>query len=527
MARTTVRVEAYLPSDDYGYAWTNISSDIPGGVKAKWGIDGSGPKDRMADPGTMQFDLDNSARCSGGLVGYYSPGHVNCRDGWDIGTQVRLVLAHPVHGERVKWLGTVQSCPLKGGIKAPSVSVTCVDWLEEAAKTKPDGVAVLENTQSDAVFSALVAVVPKQPAATLIIAGSDNYPYALDTLQDENSNVLAEIHKVALSEFGLVYVQAGTLVFEGRRRRSGASSIRCALTERTILDATITQDRDDIYNRIQAQVHPRRVDDDSSTILFNLGNRPAIKRQSSITFDAPYRDPNQQAQRVAGIDMVTPVATTDYTFNTWENGGGLDKTSQLTVAVTFGGNAARVTVTNSGPRDGYLTKFQLRGCGVYDFEPVLVQMKDDAAIAVYGETSILFDMPHQSDTAIAYDTASFISLLWGQPGVRVKDVTIVAWDDEMAQHILDREISDRISITISPVLDVSRLAWINGIELTVSPAGVVQEKWTLAPADDTRFWRLGIVGQSELDVTTVLGYGLFVPGWVLDESSLGVDTIVQ
>jgi hypothetical protein len=35
------------------------------------------------------------------------------------------------------------------------------------------------------------------------------------------------------------------------------------------------------------------------------------------------------------------------------------------------------------------------------------------------------------------------------------------------------------------------------------------------------------VGRSELDETTILGYGIFAAGWILDTSTLGTDTFLN
>ena len=70
--------------------WTNITPDQVGEVEVEYGIFGNGPLDRVAYPGSMTFRLKNSTQNSARKVGYYSPGHMNCRAGFSPGLPVRI-----------------------------------------------------------------------------------------------------------------------------------------------------------------------------------------------------------------------------------------------------------------------------------------------------------------------------------------------------------------------------------------------------------------------------------------------------
>ena len=84
-------VEAYL-----GSAWTSILTDVrtaPPSVLSR-GLSGCELADRVADVGTLDFALDNSAGNSGGKLGYYSPDHANLRAGFGIGMKTRLKVVY-------------------------------------------------------------------------------------------------------------------------------------------------------------------------------------------------------------------------------------------------------------------------------------------------------------------------------------------------------------------------------------------------------------------------------------------------
>jgi hypothetical protein len=518
---------------DFGYGFVDVSEDVVSEVKAAWGIHGSTPTDRCADPGTMAFDLDNSVGNSGGIAGWYAPGGPFSRPGFVIGAPVRLVLTHPLYGEKVKWVGTLQDVKLTPGVENPRASITCVDWMDEAAKAKMSGVAVQTDIQSNVLFPFLVDLIARQPPGGIRIGtGSDVYPYALDNVQDESSVVITEFQKLAMSEYGQIYVTAGTLVFEGRLSRAGSSTPRLVMDENdNLTDMTVSHSRDDINNRVQVSIHPRRRDSNTDSVLFNLGSPIQLTRGSSQQINCPYRDPAQVAQRVGGVDMQPPVhdmSFTDYILNTQQDGLGTDISSQLTVLSVPGGNSAQVTVTNAGPSDGYLVKLQLRGRGLYDFEPVFSDRRDAASLAAFGENVFTYDMPYQSSLDIASDLAQFLLNLNKDEGTRVLTATFVAqWGDKEADACFNLEITDRVQVSALSSIGQSGQFFINGFTYEVRLNGLVVITVDLAPVDRGQFWTLEVPGRTELDETTILGYGLFATGWVLQTSALATDTFLN
>ena len=526
--KITPRVEMYFGSD-----WVDVSEDVVSSITATWGIHGSSPQQRVADPGTMRFQLDNSAQNSGGLLGYYSPGHPNVRAGFDIRTPVRYVLNHDLFGDRVRWVGTVESVKLVAGL-TQVVDVSCVDWLEDAARSKLAAMEVQTDIQSDVLFDTLIAAASKQPQnGTLVGTGSDIYAYALDDIQDEKTYLLEVLQKLMLSEFGICHESAGVVVFEGRKSRGGGGAVRFALSEDDqIIGLVLKSGRDDIINRVQVIVHPRRRDSAATTVLFNLGSAVEIPRGTSITINCPYSDPNQQAQRVGGVDMVTPVASTDYTFKQNKDGTGTDYTSQLTVSYvgTPGGNTATVIATNAGPADGWIpaNSLKLRGRGLYNFEPVIADFGDATSIAAFGEGVLAYDMPFQGSTSNASDLALFILAQNKDPRPRAQKVSFLAnWSEIEVEQAFNIEISDRVSVTSDAAGLTADPYFVNGFNFVSQPSGLTTVTLDLAPVNTAQYWQLEVTGRTELDETTVLGYGLFAVGWILDSSTLGSDTFLN
>jgi hypothetical protein len=142
MAAITTTVQIELLGRNNG--WTDISADSLSPLRISYGIQGGGPKDRMASSGTLQMLLDNSAGNSGGLVGYYSPGNNNARIGWTLGIRVRVTLTDPATSiGTVKFLGSVTSILPAAGVYGPRrVLVEATDWIDEAARATTKGLTM-------------------------------------------------------------------------------------------------------------------------------------------------------------------------------------------------------------------------------------------------------------------------------------------------------------------------------------------------------------------------------------------------
>src|SRR3972149_1026869 len=199
-------------------------------------------------------------------------------------------------------------------------------------------------------------------------------------------------------------VGGGQVRFEARKTRSG-TPVRWAMTEAELETRRLElsdHGLEGMINRVLVELHPRRGDAAATTVLFSLGNAPLIGATPG-TFPAPYRDPESgRYVRVGGINMETPLTSpTNFLVNANADGSGADLSANFSVTAVFGGNSAEVTVTKNSGADGYLTKCQLRGKGVYAFESVIVDIKDSASILKYGQMSQRIDMAYPSDVNLA------------------------------------------------------------------------------------------------------------------------------
>lgn len=406
--------------------------------------------------------------------------------------------------------------PIAGIFERRTVQVVAVDWMDDAARANVSGIAVQISKRADQIFSSLIESVPFQPDDTEIDESPDTFAYALDSVQDESSTVLGELQKLALSELALIYQKAdGTVVFESRNRRAVSEGIDDTFTDDSDIsgfEAPVA--RDDSLSRVLVTTHPRKVDEAATSVLFRLDNPLQVGAHANVTILGPYRDPNQEASRVGGTDMVTPVASTDYVANSQSDGSGSDLTAFVTLTVNFGGNGARVLIENASSSAAWITLLQLRGRGIYDYQNVVLEAEDEDAQANVG-TTISLDMPYQDNVTLGGEIAYWVLNLYKDAETLAQSATVFIprSDESLASRVLSREISDRIEIVEQMTGFVESPTgghFIQGVNLAIDPRDNLSITWGLAPANRQQFWLLGVPGRSELGETTVLGFGLII-----------------
>ncbi len=522
--------------------WSRLEDVQLAPIAIERGIQGTSYRDRIAATGTLEFQLNNAVDNSGGLLGYYSPNNVNARPGWRIGIRVRCLITYLEQIQPI-FYGTIESItPSSGKFGARKVFVTCVDWMDEAARVKVKGIPIQLDKRSDEVFTTLVeAMVNQPPEGKIAQIGGDEYPFALDNAFGEKVAVMTEFQHLAQSEQGFIWNRRdGVQIYEGRHKRPNIFTTSITLTDEDQASVGANRGRTSIVNRAEIQAFPRRVDAAATSILFQFASTPKIERQTELVIQALFRDPEARATRVGGLEMVQPAITTDYLFNSQADGAGTNLTGQLTVSAEYFGNSAIVTVFNGGPEDGFLTKLQFRGKGVYAYESALATADNQPSKDRFGETVLALNMPYQDDLRIAKDGAEFAVNLAKDILTQVDTVTFWAnREPRLMSAALQRDISDKIKVEetvigTAPFVPVGETQpvtptsfFIQGVRLEIFERGIIRCTWNIVPADPFTYWILERDGFTELDETTRLGYGAFVAGWVLDDSQLGTGTRIN
>jgi hypothetical protein len=508
-----------------GAGWTDITSDTRIGVQPlqiEYGIVGSGPLDRVASTGVMTWAMDNSAGNSGGVVGYYTPGHTNARAGWDIGIGVRCKLTYS-GTDYYKGVGTlIAVVPDAGQYQRQAVSCTAVDWMDEAARTRIRGIGIQTNQRSDQIIDTVVTnSVTRQPPARSLNTGQSTFAIALDNMFDTESPVLAALADTTLSELGYLYVKGGTtggvLKFEDRHARPKFGAAVGSFDE-TMVSLDVTRSRADIINRVYVVVHPRTTAG-SASVLYELTTTdsvPEVAAGVTIQITAPFREASIKSYRVAGTSVITPVSGTDWIANTASDGSGSVITSDVAVTLaTTAANAVTFNIVNNGAVTAYLTTLQVRGTEVADISDTVMAASDSTSATTYGEIDSRVDMKYESNAGeFASNIAEWILNTYKDPRYVIQQMSIVGNTSAylMAQA-LAREPGDKITLaeSMTGIVETGGSGaeigyFINGCRFSVGGGGIIRVSWILSPAEQQNFWILQQVGASELGISTVLGF---------------------
>ena len=533
MPSAAVTVEMKLAGVDG--AWTDVSADVLSDLSCTYGISGGGPTDRVASTGSLTFQLDNSAGNSAGLIGYYSLGHANARSGFDLGVIVRLSLTYS-GTTYYKFLGSIDSVSPEAGLyRSRRVTVVALDAIDAFAKFKLWGLETRINNSSSDLVKLLIddvtntywtlgtgllgqstrlgrtAGVGSPNTAAMVRArsianGQDTYAIALDNTDDRSSTTLSELSRICASELGYSYIKGdtvggGTFVWESRATRAALATASYVVNNSMVSLAT-GRSRDDIINHVQVGVTSRDVGV-APEVLYALQSKPSVQNAETITLLGPYRDPSESRSKIAGLDMIEPVASTDYTMNTAADGSGSDVTNDHVVTTYAGANGVRFDITNNSGNVSYITSLQIRGTAIR-FTPVVAEAEDVPSQNTYGAHTLSFDMPYQNDAGRGAGAAQYTLSIYSSPSVQSNSVSVAGSDSARLTQVLAREPGDRIDITETVSGLSARPFVIHQVGLSVQGGGkLVTADWLLAPLDTTSVW---LLGTSTLGDTTRLAY---------------------
>ena len=277
-------------------------------------------------------------------------------------------------------------------------------------------------------------------------------------------------------------------------------------------DQTFTQDAftemtygfgSGVINNVIVQARPRTIGTVPET-LAELDKAIKIGKGKTKAVSFRYRDTSIDAT-ISGKDVITPVATTDYTANANEDGTGTDYTDAVTIKVIeIHANRARFEFTNGGPVDVWLQpSSKVRGIKITDFGIIDAEAEDETSIGTYQRHKFTYPFI-MDDLDVAQQMANYYVSLWKDPAGRVTSVTIPTYRDAtLLTQALTRTIGDRITISESQTGLTTVDYFIIGERWDLQ-GGMVFLTWLLEPADANQYWLLDITGFTELETATIL-----------------------
>jgi hypothetical protein len=489
-----------------GVNWTDITNDVLLGnghvITLRYGNWSTMPTDLVAQGGKLTFDLDNSSANSTAMVGKYSPGHGSCLSGFDQGKQVRYSVLNGAT-RYYKFLGWLDKpLPTSDPFLDPHTKCTASDWLTKASITKIKRLPSQSSQRADQGVTTLLTKITEQPGAASFDTCVESFDTIFDLDRDENDTIYSLTSKLVRSEFGRCWIvgdttQGGTLRLMSRHR----------LLLTTVSNGTFDEDADEIeleysdekvYDVLRMKIYPRRYDSAATTVLGSLvtgGNYLSIGPGETKQIILTYRDPSGSA-RIGGKDFVDPpVADTDYKFGSVGNGSSSDLNASITFTEqVLGGNSAFFRLTNTAAVTCYVNLFQLRGKGIYPYDPYNYESGTGDRVFEYDATYL-----QNKNTGIIIG-----DYLLSKVNAATKRISRLSWcankSDAMLTAALTGEPGTRWTIQ-SAHQALSLDIFVNGVEWTLSDGLMLDVAWCGLNSSSETAW---VLGTSALGISTTL-----------------------
>lgn len=508
MPKPTITVEAQFSPG----IWSDISSDVLRPISVRRGIDGSGPLDLVASTGQLQLSLLNSQLNSGGKLGYYSPDHANARSGFDLGLRLRLKLDDGVNTPIYKFYGKVVEIIPGFGQKGERITeLFAVDIMDELSIQNVSLLAVQTEKRNDQLVASLIAELPTAPLATDYGTGPDTFAYALHNDRDEKTAILSALQKAMQSGLDYLFPRGDTtggetLVYQSRHDRINLNTISATFDD-SMRGLEVIRSADNLANRIVVVSHPVQLDADADTVLFTLQNEFSVQPAETVTITARYRDPSGADTRISGIQIVDfLVSDTDYKMSSVSGDGGNDLNPQANISLGIGANAAELSIENTGSVPGYINHLQIRGKGIYLYDPVEYVAEDSASVSAYGERPLNFELPNNDNVNTGKDFGDHLLNAHKDPGTQVEALRLAPNSSQaLLEAAVGLEPGQRIALS-ETVTGLDAEYFIQGFDLRIQPNDLLEIEYTLKQAGTVAYWLVGEVGASELDDTTKLGF---------------------
>jgi hypothetical protein len=331
---------------------------------------------------------------------------------------------------------------------------------------------------------------------------SVNYPFRyfsnslqiIPTAWFAGNTALYEI-KVACEAEGARFFsdENGNLYFQNRQFYNLTDSYKVSSWEfnfNRLFDHELPMRENEIINKVLVKIKPRVIVSEKE--IWNYSFTPSIEASETKTVWAEFTDPCPTT--AAGI--VEPVATTDYTANTQEDGEGDDKTAQIDIDITKFATSAKLEITNNDAGTVYLTMLKLRGTPAEEASEVRVIVEDNDSIESFGTRpsgGYIIDNKYLADETYAGTLAQQLIDWYKDPLSRV------VLKNRSVPHL---QLGDMISVK-NDELNTSKLMRITTLKNSYTTDGFNQE---IHARDVATFELLSFftIGDSEIESVDVI-----------------------
>ena len=533
---TIVQFAAYLNG-----VWTDLSEYFIS-CTGRYGMKSASPNDRIADIGALEVVLKNTN-------GEFIPGTTYAIDGWKKG--IIAVIQISYDGQTyVKWNGWIDKIRFDAGTKGPRKAyVTVLDWIRFLNTQPISQNQAVYNTTADNALLLTIGDMTQYPFSFDIDTGVNNFPSVFD-MGNADTKAMTEISRIVNSEMGYLYERKGkttgsTLRFENFTARNGLvpvttypiaslSAVDELLLETgdsllaedggtMMLEATTSFYADNNMMGTSITYGDRQVNNakvvaytriaaSSPEALYTMAVPQWLGVARPLTFRVNYTDP-ETGSRVAvdPLNMIAPVATTDYAVNRYADGSSTDMTGSITVNVTYYSTYADVSITNGLDYAGYITIFQLRGYKTVTSGTMEGSEQHADSITDYGYQPLDMYQQYQHTTDAGIGYARSLVALENQPRRALNKVTFSAnASADNMQAFLNLDIGDKFGLS-EDLTELGYNYYIQGVEFSIHDGGLIEFSYITKESRSMLDGNMGIVFvQFGATTDDALNYG-FLP----------------
>lgn len=252
-----------------------------------------------------------------------------------------------------------------------------------------------------------------------------------------------EVCLLSEADLGYLFVKATGQVAHYSRNRTG--KLAASISEEVVLKSFATSmPWEAIRNIVRVAANP--IQKEANSIAWTLAERPLLAAGRSAEYWASFENATVNATCGAG----------DYSANSAADGSGTDLTADISVSVYGFGTSAKLTVTNNGGTDAYITLLQVKG-------DQLIKNKSFVESQVAPANRLLtLDIDWLQDVNIASDYASWLSSYLSQSRY-IPTVTMEA----LPSVQFSADLFDTIELDM-PTIDINDMTFV---------VGSIQHRW--------------------------------------------------
>ncbi|HVO70082.1 MAG TPA: hypothetical protein VMT24_08555 [Aggregatilineaceae bacterium] len=383
--------------------------------------------------------------------------------------------------------------------------IECVDGVPLLAQQRIG----VPHSASKAVDEAVAEVVSFAyiPAGTSYADNGDSLEHYGRAWKPEATTCLEALRDICDAVYGRFFVaRDGTATCLSRGDLQNPSAAAALAVDETspLEDLEVALAVDRVINLAEITVYPVETVG-AAQIIWTARTVLHLAPGQTRVIHAPFRDDN--GERCGAVEVVAPVATTDYLVNDQPGGDGFNYTNSPHFSVSTAIEATRATITLSNTAIGplYVTKLQVRGKPIRVYDPITIEEEDAASQNLYEKRALALDLWMMPDPVFGQAYAEYLVGRYKAPALAATRMEVRDRDVIAGVNLFSLEMMDKI-LASDPATGLSEAAhWIRAVEYDLQPGGYVVTLH-LERADDRKYCLLDRQEFAELGTNSRLGF---------------------